>query len=145
MLGEKARELRHVGFAGGRIGSAQVQELEEVLRSAGGERGRGGHQQVDLAVVAGPQLDSDPATVTLGVVRLGIAARVREPHQRRDRLALEVEGAREGRRVERGGEGARAPGALRVQGAAPAVRAVDAVGGVDDPLVEIPLGHRHRP
>ena len=87
---------------------------------------------VSLAVAAA-QLDREAAGLALGVVGLGVAAGVGEADQRRDRLARRGE-----RRVESaaasgvGGEGALAPGALRVQRAGPvAGAAVDAVGRLD--------------
>ena len=93
VLGEEGAELLHVGLAGRGVGPAQPQQLEEVLGRAGDEGGRGGREDVGLAAVPA-QLDRHPAAVALGVVGLGVAARVGEADQRRDRLALQMGGAR---------------------------------------------------
>ncbi len=144
VLAEPGAEPLEVGLAGLGVGAPQPDQLQEVLGRAGDERGRRRRQDVRLLARAA-QLDGHAAGLALGVVGLGLAARVREPDQGGDRLALQMKGARELGRARGGRERPLAPGALRVQGAAALVGAVEAVGGGDDLLVEIPRGHRRPP
>ena len=115
MGGDVGAELLEVGLAGLGIRDAGAHQLEEVLGRAGDEGGRGGREDVGLEPVPDPQLDRDPASVAVGVVRLGIAARVREPDQGVDRVALQVLSPGQSGGLRGRGEGPARPGALRVQ------------------------------
>ena len=141
MLAEIGAELRHVGLAGLGVGLAQLQHLEELLRRVVAERARGRREQVGLVGPLRAQLDREPARLAHGVVGVRVAAAVREPDQRRDRFAAVVRGARQLRGLAARGERPLAPDALGVEGAAARMRAVDAVGGVDQLLGKPILGH----